>query len=115
MPPPIEDSSLLIPRRPVSSHSAEAPPPPPEWYERLQPEGWQLLLAVKIAVVVLVIRWLHRKGWLALAARFARANWAQVIGLLLLGFIALKLGGVDFPGWRAVLGLPPLPPPLLVQ
>ena len=67
---------------------------------------WPAVVAVKLALAGLVLRWLHRKGWLAIAARFVQANWAQVIGLLLLGFIALKLGGVDFPGWRWLLGVP---------
>ena len=82
---------------------------------RVPSDVWELVVAVKIALVVLAIRWLHRKGWLAVAARFAQAHWAQVIGLALLGFIALKLGGVDFPGWRWVLGIPEPPCCQMVQ
>ena len=101
---PVEQSSRRI------ANPGGSGPPPPEltWYERLQPEGWQVALAFKIVVLALLIRWLQRMHWLTVAARFARAHWAQIIGLPLLGFIDLKMGGVDFPSWRYVLGLPEL-------
>jgi hypothetical protein len=76
------------------------------WYEKMGLECWQIAIAIKLVILLVLLVWLHRRGMLSVAIRLAKSNWMQLIGLILLGFIALKIGGPKIPGVYELLGVP---------